>query len=278
MFVSMFADDTKLIKPLVTERDREILQLDLERLIEWTQKWHMKFNVDKCSVLHFGYNNPRYGYAMESRCLQSKEEEKDLGVYVNTTMKFSKQCAESVKKANRVIGIIRRNFINFDKKVLLQLYKSLVRPHLDYAVPIWKPHLKKDISLMESVQRRMTRLIPGMRGKTYEERLKELNLMSLEQRHIRQDLLTFYNIINKKMDIDLDGITEIIGKERTRGNFYKIRPKYARLECRRNAYFHRIWKIWNELPDAVVKKTSVNGFKKELEQYMIIKGLWPPII
>lgn len=116
----------------------------------------MKFNVDKCSVLHFGYNNPRYGYVMESRCLQSKEEEKDLGVYVNTTMKFSKQCAELVKKANRVIGIIRRNFINFDKKVLLQLYKSLVRPHLDYAVPIWKPHLKKDISLMESVQRRMT--------------------------------------------------------------------------------------------------------------------------
>ena len=189
---SMFADDTKIIRPLLQESDRKILQLDLEKLMRWTKMWQMKFNVDKCSVLHFGYNNPRYKYVMDGRYLQSKEEEKDLGVYVNTTMKFSKQCVESVKKANRVIGIIRRNFTNFDKNVLLNLYKSLVRPHLDYAVQVWKPYLKKDINLMESVQRRMTRLIPGMKEKTYEERLKELNLMSLEQRHIRQDLLSAY--------------------------------------------------------------------------------------
>ena len=82
----------------------------------------MNFNVDKCSVLHFGYNNPRYTYSLDGRNLQSKEEEKDLGVYVNTTMKFNKQCAESVKKANRVIGIIKRNFINFEKEVIVKLY------------------------------------------------------------------------------------------------------------------------------------------------------------
>ena len=276
--VSMFADDTKLIRPIVTENDRDILQHDIDKLTRWTSKWQMKFNVSKCSVLHFGHNNPRHKYTMDGSYLQSKEEEKDLGVTVSTTMKFSKQCAESVKKANRVIGIIRRNFSNFDRNVILKLYKSLVRPHLDYAVPVWKPYLRKDINLLEGVQRRMTRLIPGMRDKTYEERLEELKLMSLEQRHTRQDLITFYNITQKNISIDLDGITEIIGNETTRGNSLKIRPRYTRLEIKRNTYFNRIWKHWNGLPEEVVKAGSINSFKDKLQSHMIVKGHWPPII
>ena len=135
-----------------------------------------------------------YILATTTKCLCTRwmvetckaRQEKDLGVYINTSMKFNKQCAESVKKANRVIGIIKRNFMNFDRSVILKLYKSLVRPHLDYAIPVWRPYLKKDITLLENVQRRMTKLVPKLRNKTYEERLKELKLMTLEQRHITQ--------------------------------------------------------------------------------------------
>ena len=274
---SMFADDTKIIRPIVTQKDRDTLQNDLDKLMVWTQKWQMKFNVDKCSVLHFGYNNPMFMYNMDGRNLQSKTEEKDLGVYINTSMKFNKQCAESVKKANRVIGIIKRNFMNFDRSVIIKLYKSLVRPHLDYAIPVWRPYLKKDITLLENVQRRMTKLIPNLRHKTYEERLKELKLMTLEQRHIRQDLLTFYNIINKNMNINIEGIVEIIGSQKTRGNSFKIRPKHARLEIRKNTFFERIWKTWNELPEEVVSAKTINKFKEELQRYMIFKGHWPSI-
>ena len=273
----MFADDTKIIRPIVTQKDRDTLQNDLDKLMVWTQKWQMKFNVDKCSVLHFGYNNPMFMYNMDGRNLQSKTEEKDLGVYINTSMKFNKQCAESVKKANRVIGIIKRNFMNFDRSVIIKLYKSLVRPHLDYAIPVWRPYLKKDITLLENVQRRMTKLIPNLRHKTYEERLKELKLMTLEQRHIRQDLLTFYNIINKNMNINIEGIVEIIGSQKTRGNSFKIRPKHARLEIRKNTFFERIWKTWNELPEEVVSAKTINKFKEELQRFMIIKGHWPSI-
>ena len=129
--------------------------------------------------------------------MKSTDEEKDLGVYVNCSMKFSRQCAEATKKANEV-GIIKRNFTNFDRKVILNLYKSLVRPHLDYCLPVWKPYLKKDIGLLEGVQRRMTKLISGMRDKSYEERIEALGLIKIEQRHIRQDLITFYNITQGK--------------------------------------------------------------------------------
>ena len=232
----------------------------------------MNFNVTKCSVLHFGYNNPKYEYVMDGRNLNCKEEEKDLGVYVNTSMKFSKQCAESVKKANKVIGMIKRNFVNFEREVMLNLYKSLIRPHLDYAIQVWKPYLRKDIILMENVQRRMTKLITGMKHKTYEERLGELNLMTLEQRHNRQDMLTFYNIINGNININLEGIIDMPENGTTRGNSRKIRPKHTRLEVRRNSYFNRIWKIWNKLPKEVVTAKSVNEFKSKIQKQRIFKG------
>ena len=138
--VSKFADDTKIICPLYSGKDREIMQKDLDTLIEWTTKWQMNFNVNKCSILHFGYNNPRHQYLMGGKQLESKEEEKDLGIYVSTTMKFSKHCAVSVKKANRVIGLIKRNFHNFDRKIMINLYKSLVRLHIDYGIQVWKPY------------------------------------------------------------------------------------------------------------------------------------------
>ena len=93
----------------------------------------------------------------------------------------------------------------------------------------------------------------------------------MEQRHTRQDMLTFYNIINGKMKMDI--VVEIIGNETTRGKFLKIRPKYARLESRRNSFFIRLWKYWNELPADVVKADSVNIFKNRLQTTRIFRAL-----
>ena len=263
--ISKFADDTKIICPIYSEHDKAILQEDLNTLMEWTRKWQMKFNVNKCAVLHFGFNNPNYQYFMDGKQLQSKEEEKDLGIIVTTSMNFSKHCASSVKKANQVIGLIKRNFHNFDRKIMINLYKSLVRPHLDYAVSVWKPYLRKDINLIEGVQRRMTKLISGMKDKTYEERLELLKLTSLEQRHKRQDLITAFNMTKGNIKIDLGKIVEIIGKTSTRGHSWKIRPKSSRLELRRNSFFCRIWKTWNALPEHLIGATTLNQFKTGLK-------------
>ena len=123
--LSKFADDTKVIRPIKRVEDRESLQDDINKLMEWTTKWQMSFNTAKCTVLHFGYGNPNpnYTYYMNGKALSSKEEEKDLGIYVSTSLKFGKQCAEAAKKANRVVGIIKRNFTNFDKDIMMKLYK-----------------------------------------------------------------------------------------------------------------------------------------------------------
>ena len=123
--LSKFADDTKVVCPIRTKEDHTILQNYINTLLTWAKDWQISFNKSKCSVLHFGQGNPNYTYYMEDIQINKSKEEKDLGVYISTNMKFSKQCAETTKKANKIIGMIKRNFNNFDKKVIMQLYKSL---------------------------------------------------------------------------------------------------------------------------------------------------------
>ena len=95
--------------------------------------------------MHTGYHNPTHTYTMGNRPLkETEEEEKDLGIWIHKSLKTSTQCAAAVKKANRVLGMIKRNFAYKSRTVILKLYKSLVRPHLDYCMQVWNPHLIKD--------------------------------------------------------------------------------------------------------------------------------------
>ncbi len=151
--LSKFADNTKVIYPIKTQEDQQILQNDINNLLQWANDWQMSFNESKCAVMHFGNANPKYSYYMGGTELKHSKEEKDLGVYITENMKFTKHCAEAVKKANKIIGMIKRKFMNFDEEVMMMLYKSLIRPHIDYCVPVWRPYLQKDIKLIEGVQR-----------------------------------------------------------------------------------------------------------------------------
>ena len=140
----------------------------------------MKFNVDKCKVMHVGYNNPKHKYSMLGKTLMEVTEEKDLGVVISDNLKSSKQCIAACQKANKVLGFIARNFEYKTPEIMLALYNALVRPHLEYAVQFWSPHYRKDIEMLEKIQKRVTKLIPGLRNKPYEERLKKSKLSALE--------------------------------------------------------------------------------------------------
>ena len=114
----------------------------------------MLFNVEKCKVLHFGTKNVNSEYLMSDTALEVVKEERDLGIIIQSNLKVSKQCAKVVKTANRILGMIRRTISYKSKDTIRTLYKSLVRPHLEYCVQAWRPHLRKDIDLLEGVQRR----------------------------------------------------------------------------------------------------------------------------
>jgi len=99
---------------------------------------------------------------METTQLQEVCEEKDLGIIVSDDLKWDKQCTAAVKQANRILGMIKRNFADRSKETILALYKSLVRPYLEYCIPVWNPYLVKDVKLIEGVQRRATKMIQGI--------------------------------------------------------------------------------------------------------------------
>ncbi|CAM5144514.1 unnamed protein product [Natator depressus] len=190
-----FADDTKLGGIANLEKDRDILQEDLDDLVNWSNSNKMKFNSEKCKVMHLGINNKNFSYKLGTHQLEVMEEEKDLGVLVDHRMTMSRQCDMAVKKANAVLGCIRRGISSRDKEVLVPLQKALVRPHVEYCVQFWSPMFKKDEFKLEQVQRRATRMIRGMENLSYERRLKELGLFSLTKRRLRGDMIALYKYI-----------------------------------------------------------------------------------
>jgi ribonuclease P/MRP protein subunit RPP40 len=169
-----FADDTKLFGVVATAQDIEGLQKDLDNLCSWSKDWLMLFNVNKCKIMHFGYNNHGINFEMNGQNLIEVKEERDLGIIMQHDLKWGNQCLKVAKTANRILGMIKRTFNCLSKEVVLPLYKSLVRPHLEFGIQAWRPYLRKDIDLLEGVQRRATKMIPSLKFKSYEDRLENL--------------------------------------------------------------------------------------------------------
>ena len=111
-------------------------------------------------------------YEMGGTILSKTVKEKYLWVSMNPNMKVSEQCIIAASKCNQVLGTIRRNITYKEKSLIVPLYKAIVRPHLEYFIQAWSPYLRKDIYILEKIQRRATKLIPGLRDLRYEERLK----------------------------------------------------------------------------------------------------------
>ena len=146
--IQMFADDTKLFRTVNNPDHAQMLQSDLDALEEWSNLWQLKFNADKCKVMHLGNHNKGLEYHMHKDGIQVKlqttELEKDLGVYVDPKLTFSTHCEKKVNMANKLLGLIRRSYVYLDNETVKTLYTSLVRPHLEYGNTAWCPVFKKD--------------------------------------------------------------------------------------------------------------------------------------
>ena len=135
--VLKFADDTKLFRKVNTDGDKQHLQNDLDRLVKWSEKWQMLFNFGKCKCLHTGHRNLNVNYKMGDTVLGTTVKEKDLGVTISADMKVSEQCGIAASKGNQILGLIRRNITYKGKKLIIPLYKAIVRPHLEYCIQAW---------------------------------------------------------------------------------------------------------------------------------------------
>ena len=267
--ISKYADDTKIANKVNSETQRQHIQKDLDTLMDWSKKWQMNFNLDKCHVLHVGNENPHANYTMNNVQLINVDREKDLGVIISKDLKPSEQCTEIVKIANKLVGFIGRTFTFKSEKVILTLYNSLVRPHLEYCVQFWSPYYRKDIEKLERIQRRVTKMIPRLRNKPYEERLKELNLFSLTKRRLRGDLITVFKIFRGFTNINPNDYFSTDESRITRSNGFKIIGKRFETNEAKYFFFNRIVNVWNGLPSNVVNSITIETFKTRLDNYLL---------
>lgn len=266
--LSKFADDTKIASTVVSRDQVNEMQNNLNRLSDWAKTWQMKFNTDKCKVLHIGYRNEKATYIMDGNKLKNSNSEKDLGVTIASNLKPSQQCSEVVKKANKLVGFIGRSIEYKSKATIITLYNSLVRPIMEYCVQAWCPYYHKDIDKLERVQRRVTKLIPSLRNKSYEDRLKELDLFSLQHRRLRGDLIQVFKIIKGIDNMDYSKYFSIDRTGYTRGNGCKIIGKTFISNESKHFFFNRIVNLWNGLPRNVVECNTVDTFKLHLDKYL----------
>ena len=152
--------------------------------------------------MHFGFANEGMEVRLGDKVLGAQKSERDSGVIMQSDLKVDKQCSKAANEANKRLDMIHRNFKCKAKKVILPLYKSIVRPHLDYCVQAWRPHYRKDVDKLEKVQRRATRMVEGLEGYSYEDRLRILGLTTLETRFLRADLIEVFKILRGFENLD----------------------------------------------------------------------------
>ena len=148
----------------------------------------------------------------------------------------------------------------------------IVRPHLEYCIQAWNPYLRKDVDMLEKIQRRATKLIPGLRDLTYEERLNECGLTTLETRRLRGDQIEVFKILNGYENIGSNIFFEIKESKITRGHNYTLVKKQSRLDVRKYSFSQRTINVWNNLSTDCVQASSVNMFKNKIDKYLVKAG------
>ena len=272
-----YADDFKLYCTLPLENQGSSsrhLQDDLDEISRVSTSWNLRLNPQKCAVIRFGPGSRRIldpnhsGYFLNGVELLAVESHRDLGVLVDSSLKFHVHINAIVGKASALANQILRGTVCRDMDFMVTLFISHIRPILDYASSVWSVGYVGDLVKLESVQRRWTREVKDMSRLAYGRRLKLLHLFSIRGRMQRSDLIKVWKAFNAEVDVGLAGLLERNFHESTRGHNLKLSNPLCRGDARRRFWSVRCVAVWNELPQDIVQSETVEAFKRKLDAFM----------
>ena len=261
----LYADDVKLYSIVNTSQDISSFQNTLNRLKEWSDNWQLQISTTKCANINFTrsrYDKPVF--SLGNVKLPVVTSVKDLGVTVDSDMKFNQHINNIVAHAKRRSGLLFKCFQTRNADILARAFIVYIRPLLEYASNIWSPIQAGLIEHIESVQRRYTKRIDGLQSMSYSERLDVLNLESLELRRLRADLITLYKLMFGLLDTNDSFFVRRTST--TRGHPFKIMIEHCDINIRRQFLSQRIANVWNSLPASIINFDSLNSFTNSLQR------------
>jgi hypothetical protein len=280
----MYADDAKLVTIVNDIECSQSMQDVLNLMNAWSIKWGLRFNPTKCKVMNIarkGSDVIKYDYKINDVSIENVDSFMDLGLKVQHNLQWNLHIEESIKKANKRLGLLKRTLgHNCTLEAKLLAYKSMVRPLLEYCSNVWFCGSKKLMKNLESVQKRATKFITNNYIIGYKERLLLCNLLPISYRRDYLDLSYVYNCLVGKIDINLDSLLEFqaIDNVRTRANFdyLLLKNKFFRLDLCKNYFSYRVVKLWNSVPIEIREiepsdSGLTNKFKKKLREWFFTK-------
>ena len=268
-YMNMFADDAKIMRRVKNMEDCDKLQEDIDRIFEWSKDWQMEFNINKCHIMRMGKSKyrPCKEYKLGEDKIEEVSEERDLGVIIQNNLSPEKHINKLFGKTYSMLQSIGLSFHYLDEEMMKKILTTLIRPQLEYAAVIWSPYMKKHVKKIERIQRLGTRMIPGFKEIPYEERLKELELVTLEERRTRGDMITIYKIVNKIDILDREDLIKIDPSNYLRGHERRIKKDACTSDVKKYSFPHRGIEVWNGLRGEIVNATSVSQMKEHFDKY-----------
>ena len=270
--LKLFADDCLVYREIHTSEDQQALQKDLHNLQAWAARWGMRFNPDKCNIMHIHPKRTKPVtklYEMCNQILQTVQSAKYLGVIIKDDLTWHEQICAATKKANSTLHLVARNLRRCPRATRELAYTTLVRPKVEYCASVWDPHQKEDINTLEMLNRRAARTVYNkswrQRDVSPTELLNTLGWSTLQQRRKQQRLCMMYRITNGLIAVPTIRLQR--PARTTRGHSWKYQTLRSSCDVVKFSFFVRTILDWNSLPNTVVSKESLSSFKRELETH-----------
>ena len=274
-----YADDTRIFLSSSKNYEDSLqlqikVQEDMDNFTLWSGSSGMFLNVDKCFAVSFGRSDNNRTYTIDGLHVPSKTTFSDLGLLVQSPISFKSHVDNIVARSFKKLAVINKVFSTKSHFTIIELYKSFVRPLLEYSSVIWCPYTQNLVDEVERVQRRLCRMLPSLRHLSDKSQLKKIGLLSLRARRIRFQLITIYKMNKNVSGLNFYDFFELLTDCRTRGHSARIRTKYSSHNYRLHFFTVSSITMWNNLSQGDIDSPSITSFKSRLSLFFDRLGIW----